>query len=47
MTNVLSNLTVQILWKHIHPRGCKPDPSKVDAITKMESQSTKQELQSF
>ena len=29
------------------PEGVKPDPSKVDAIKRMEAPSTKQELQSF
>ena len=29
------------------PDGVKPDPSKVDAIKKMETPSTKQELQSL
>ena len=29
------------------PEGIKPDPSKIDAIKRMEAQSTKQELQSF
>ena len=29
------------------PEGVKPDPSKIDAIKRMEASSTKQELQSF
>ena len=29
------------------PEGITPDPSKIDAITRMEAPSTKQELQSF
>ena len=29
------------------PEGIKPDPSKIDAIKRMEAPSTKQELQSF
>ena len=29
------------------PEGVKPDPSKIDAIKRMEAPSTKQELQSF
>ena len=29
------------------PEGIKPDPSKIDAIKRMEAPSTKQELQSL
>ena len=38
---------MQFLGNIYTPEGVKPDPSKVDAIKRMEAPSTKQELQSF